>query len=192
MTYTGGTPHKTHVIITILALIILAGVLGFFAYQQNPQLFSWLSQPSQKEAVDTATWQTYRNEEYGFEFEYPNDWTLYDDQENNRLSVENEEGMLIIESGITLAHGLALDSICESIEIVLGDKKVISTNGKCTTDSNSPFYNLQNIGDGRPQYDIHYFNELLGREFEFRFSGDAQGAVPILVKQILATFKFTK
>ena len=81
MTYTGGTPHKTHVIITILALIILAGVLGFFAYQQNPQMLSWVTQPKSADQAPSEVegWQTYRNEEYGFELNYPADWKIESD-----------------------------------------------------------------------------------------------------------------
>jgi len=31
-----------------------------------------------EELLDTSTWQTYRNEEFSFEFQYPADWTLED------------------------------------------------------------------------------------------------------------------
>lgn len=34
---------------------------------------------STEEAIDTSNWKTYRNEEYGFEFKYPEGWV-----ENNR------------------------------------------------------------------------------------------------------------
>jgi len=32
------------------------------------------------EPIDTSTWQTYRNEEFGFEIQYPNDWVLNTDR----------------------------------------------------------------------------------------------------------------
>src|SRR3989338_11172772 len=73
MTYTGGTPHKTHVIITILTLIILAGILGFFVYQQRPEVreANFSDRSPEIPGGDFSGWPTYRNEEYGFEIRLP-------------------------------------------------------------------------------------------------------------------------
>ena len=34
----------------------------------------------QQEVLDTTDWQTYRNDEFGFEVKYPSDWFAYDDR----------------------------------------------------------------------------------------------------------------
>jgi len=42
--------------------------------------------------IDTTDWQTYRNSEYGYEIQYPQDWFVYDDSsecENNLNKVKN-------------------------------------------------------------------------------------------------------
>ena len=55
----------------IAFLIILAVlVIGGYAIWKKQPPTPAPSTPS----VDTTNWKTYRNEEYGFEFKYPNDW----------------------------------------------------------------------------------------------------------------------
>ncbi len=64
-------------ILILLILIILAGG-GFFAWQ-----YFVASEEEMKD--ETADWQTYRNEKYNIEFQYPDSWIL-DDKE--ALSVD--------------------------------------------------------------------------------------------------------
>ncbi|MDP3990886.1 MAG: hypothetical protein Q8P63_01150 [Candidatus Nealsonbacteria bacterium] len=57
------------VLITVVVLIILIGG-GFFAWQ-------YFGVPEEEVKGETADWQTYRNEEHGFEVKYPKDWEIF-------------------------------------------------------------------------------------------------------------------
>ena len=41
--------------------------------------------------VGTSGWETYRSEEYGVEIKYPRDWLLYEDEQNNRITIVSTE-----------------------------------------------------------------------------------------------------
>jgi len=38
--------------------------------------------------IDTTNWKTYRNEEFGFEFKYPEEWKVKINEENNIINTE--------------------------------------------------------------------------------------------------------
>ena len=64
---------------------VLAG--GFFAWQ-------WFGGTEEVVQDETADWETYRNEQYGIEFRYPNDWIL-DDKEALSISLPDQTKNII-------------------------------------------------------------------------------------------------
>ena len=55
------------IVILIVVVLIVAGGVGYYIYKT--------SQEQKEQVVDeTADWKVYRNEEYGYEIKYPQDW----------------------------------------------------------------------------------------------------------------------
>lgn len=71
------------IIISIVAVIILTLIGGGVWYWQksetvNPPVTE--NENPKSETINTDDWQTYRNEEYGFEVKYPSTWLLNNTQ----------------------------------------------------------------------------------------------------------------
>lgn len=74
----GKTNWKYILIVVILAVIVGGGVLVWTKKQEVPS--TGLPETEEKEVEDeTADWKTYRNEWYGFEIKYPEDWIFNQD-----------------------------------------------------------------------------------------------------------------
>jgi len=65
-------------IIIIVVCALLVGGIVVWQYLEMPEEEE--EAPEEKVSEDeTADWETYRNEEYGFEFKYPNNWQIEQD-----------------------------------------------------------------------------------------------------------------
>ena len=78
--------HNKRLLIIIAVLIILAAIITYFGcYSEYEKSFNAKMAElfaENKKAISTASissdWKTYKNEEYGFQFKYPADWTIDD------------------------------------------------------------------------------------------------------------------
>ncbi|MEK7117345.1 MAG: hypothetical protein AAB861_01065 [Patescibacteria group bacterium] len=79
----------------IVFLIVLGGLLGSFQiyklYISPENQNNIQTTETQTTSLDTSTRQTYRNDEYGFEFVYPNDWFMQGELNNGPLVFQSTD-----------------------------------------------------------------------------------------------------
>ena len=66
---------KVPLIVSIIIVILIIAVVGFFAYKYYGTQKTVVQQQNQnlnKQTTQIAGWKTYTNTQYGFEFQYPN------------------------------------------------------------------------------------------------------------------------
>ena len=59
--------------IFFIVLILILGILIILLIQKNQTKQE--TQKTKKQSINTEKWQIYKNNQYGFEFKYPNNWT---------------------------------------------------------------------------------------------------------------------
>lgn len=77
---------KSYLIITAFFLIALGvGVSVWEQHQEQMKRDDAAVEADTEQDIDTSDWKTYRNEEYGITFKYPNDITVSDDIDSSRI-----------------------------------------------------------------------------------------------------------
>src|SRR5258708_4107533 len=104
---------KYKILGVIFLVIIAAAVVGGVYYWQNPKP---KKQPVPITQDETANWKTYTNDLNGFEFKYPNDWSLTNfDAYVSLNSPENEKIFQQIQDGKMYGEGYMEDIIFTDI-----------------------------------------------------------------------------
>ncbi|OHA45895.1 MAG: hypothetical protein A3A80_04450 [Candidatus Terrybacteria bacterium RIFCSPLOWO2_01_FULL_44_24] len=191
------------------AALILGGG-GYVLWQENKKASEMLrvAQDKQTEAEqkaqnntelgDISDWKTYRNEKYGFEFMYPNDWNI--DSGSTQIY---KDLYVVINPPISLkghTNGISISSIAEYNNQTLDEILAVickSDKIECIKNQNGVYYSRVSSTNAYGQYvliaSIPIEKQLVMFEEEL---GDNESAKSINVSienifdQILSTFKF--
>ncbi len=158
---------------------ILWIIIGFIAAILACAMFwSLKDQPVQTQSVDTANWQTYRNEEYGFEFKYPEDWKVLNWNDDS-IQGRNWE-IVALYSPETDINEIRDTDIPSNIFFVH-----IEDNGKREPGLTDSGWGVSELGGGS-------FRQVnIDGLFEIKISSLDKHNFEIL-NQVYSTFKFTK
>ena len=170
-------------ILIIVGVLVLGGV-SYGAY------YWWQKQN------ETASWQTYRNEEYGFEVEYPEEWEVLIAKTEDSIfttfyfkdfksgSPQNEYLMISISIGPN-SKGLIID---EWLTIETNKKPVYQKTGEAIVGGQKAL-----ILNTSPAVSGSGSTYIFGNEKRnFIYAVSYFSATEKIFNQILSTFKFTK
>ncbi|KKW46442.1 MAG: hypothetical protein UY96_C0004G0019 [Parcubacteria group bacterium GW2011_GWB1_56_8] len=193
-------------LISIIAAVVVVATLGGYIFWRANQPPIPAGPPS---GVDTSSWPTYRNEQYGFEVKYPEDWF--------NITLENAAGSRSFVE-FSNKERTSTGSGVIVVQVVIGSDPDLfnalrNTRADETIEKNLIFYTKIRdetvAGNPAVRYIADYKNVPAGvlptgEEVLMRRDGAVvyfriYGYSPLIVKfnqnvfnQILSTFKFTK
>ncbi|MEK7510506.1 MAG: hypothetical protein AAB567_03070 [Patescibacteria group bacterium] len=197
--------------ITVVLALVLGGVLISWQMQPAapmqqtppPPVSTPSPQPqainNQQSTIDMSDWQTYRNDEFGFEFQYPKEFAESQDckarmskVQKNVVDIGNRTDVSVVGSkGLNLEDFVAADFILESLfdihrsEQIVGEEKAITIS-----------YRVEGTGRfGTVTYvkhadKIYRFDYLAGVDCSVAYATD-MSELDVL-NQILSTFRFVE
>ena len=102
------------IIVIVVAVFAIGGVLAYQYYWQAPEEEILKETP----ADETADWQTYRNEKYGFEIKYPNGLEAKEKEQSKYVEI----GLVLVNFSIKIKENVSsLEELKKSEENELID-----------------------------------------------------------------------
>ncbi len=210
--------NKKQVFLTIVTIVVIALVALivdlYVGYREYFKEYNYASVPA---STDTSNWNTYRNEKYGFEFKYPEDWKEtkvkgYYDTHIVFVKSSMEEPL---KSHIQSSRSTAMDGgIIGGITFVLrmADSNEINSFvvdlKKHATDYSDPRIRFSEVrvgdmvatkffgdgGSGGTSETYVFKNDTIGVIFGANYLDDKvpSGELKTVFDGVLLTFKFTK
>ena len=141
----------------LLALTLALAASAFYLWCVNKKIaVPVVTEPipiqtSENESIDTSSWKTYRNEEYGFEFKYPREWS----EPEPFKEVGGNQRTFIYQGGYFegCCQGVRVEIIEGSVKSVY-ERRINNLSAGDLLDEKTKF-----IGDVKIQemvYDTHY------------------------------------
>jgi len=180
---------KYILIVVILAIIVGGGILSY-QYWWLPKHEIKLPEITIKD--ETTDWQTYRNEEYGFEFKYPKEFSFIDSGQravNNDLGYY-ELGYLNQKDGGNLPIFIKLEQLNpNNIRGIYGKKDINDLNIVTVDGSKSYVYTEGDAGCEGDSINIPNGENTIILQFN-NCEGQINYIREDLENQIISTFKF--
>jgi len=199
-------------VIGVLLLVVVVGT--YFWWQEikktqeadNSQQEARLRQDFGGQSVVPTDWKTYTNTEYGFEFKYPNEWTIEDTFEKGAINLISPELLKALKALQLAGQGdvppniigiysrdntnnLSLLEFTKNYENGWFTEYKLKTN--TTVDGHSAIkYSDENVIAGSVPL-IATFIQLKNKVLIAQLQYGEEGMVK-MYDQILSTFKFTK
>ncbi len=201
--------HKRHfksfwpiVIIAVLSALV-GGILVFLLFNQglDEELNSLLPGSSYRQTHEQVkdkennvpTWQTYKNEEYGFELKYPGDWGVIKVYDEDFLVQPDKEGCrnastitvncVRLEINFNVQTFVDYEASGNTFKVIDPEKLKVSVL------NNNSFWVLEDEAEGM-EFKQFIIKDKYKRYYSFTSRMDVDNKEQQLIDQILSTFKF--
>lgn len=182
------------IILILIILFSFSTVFGVITYlnstKNSPQI---IIHPSPNSDIDISDWKTYRNEKYGYEIKYPNDWDI-NSADLSSIQYLDSKYKDFYESPFT--NPLSIDTIEENNKNIEG-----WISGKAEDRVGFPYQKLEEITVAETKTFLLSDPITIGNNVETVFVLKNNNAYKISApigesdkqfKKILSTFEFTK